>query len=134
SYYGQLARAKLGLPQLEINGAPSGRGRNVERLEIVRAAQLLYELDEGEIAIPILADMGENGDPDALIGLGEQSSRYSDARSMLLMGKAALNRGLPFDFYAYPVNGIPPFKAIGPEVERRLVYAIARRERDLTPR
>ena len=42
-----------------------------ERLEIVRAVQLLYELDEREIAIPIFADMGENGDPDALVGLGE---------------------------------------------------------------
>ncbi len=70
SYYGQLARAKLGLPQLELNGAPTGRGRGVERLEIVRAVQLLYELDESEIAIPIFADMGENGDPDALVGLG----------------------------------------------------------------
>jgi soluble lytic murein transglycosylase len=133
SYYGQLARAKLGSPQLEINGAPSGRGRNVERLEIVRAAQLLYELDEGEIAIPILADMGENGDPDALAGLGELASRYSDARGMLLMGKAALNRGLPFDFYAYPVSGIPPFKAIGPEIERSIVYAIARQESAFNP-
>ena len=133
SYYGQLARAKLGLPQLEINGAPSGRGRNVERLEIVRAAQLLYELDEGEIAIPILADMGENGDPDALAGLGELASRYADARGMLLMGKAALNRGLPFDFYAYPVSGIPPFKAIGPEIERSIVYAIARQESAFNP-
>src|SRR5437764_2505050 len=133
SYYGQLARAKLGLPQLETNGAPSGRGRNVERLEIVRAAQLPYELEEGEIAIPILADMGENGDPDALTGLGEVTSRYGDARGMLLMGKAALNRGLPFDFYAYPVNGIPPFKAIGPEIEQSIVYAIARQESAFNP-
>jgi soluble lytic murein transglycosylase len=133
SYYGQLARAKLGLPQIELNGAPSGRGRSVERLEIVRAAQLLYELDESEIAVPILADMGENGDPDALVGLGELTARYSDARGMLLMGKAALNRGLPFDFYAYPVNGIPPFKAIGPEVERSIVYAIARQESAFNP-
>jgi soluble lytic murein transglycosylase len=133
SYYGQLARAKLGLPQLEINGAPSGRGRNVERLEIVRAVQLLYELDEGEYAIPILADMGENGDPDALVGLGELTGRYSDARGMLLLGKAALNRGLPFDFYAYPVNGIPSFKPIGPEVERSIVYAIARQESAFNP-
>jgi len=133
SYYGQLARAKLGMPQLEINGAPSGRGRNVERLEIVRAVQLLYELDEGEYAIPILADMGENGDPDALAGLGELTSRHSDARGMLLMGKAALNRGLPFDFYAYPVTGIPPFKSIGPEVEKSIVYAIARQESAFNP-
>jgi soluble lytic murein transglycosylase len=133
SYYGQLARAKLGLPQIELNGVPAARGRGIERLEIVRAVQLLYELDEREIAIPIFADMGENGDPDALAGLGELASRNSDARGMLLLGKAALNRGLPFDFYAYPVMGIPPFKSIGPEVEQSIVYAITRQESAFNP-
>ena len=131
SYYGQLARAKLGLPQIELNSQPRGRG--AERLEIVRAAQLLYELDEREMAVPMLADMGENGDPEALTGLGELTQRYSDARGMLLVGKAALNRGLPFDFYAYPVNGIPQFTPIGPEVERSIVYAIARQESAFNP-
>jgi len=133
SYYGQLARAKLGLPQIQLNGVPAGRSRGIERLEIVRAAQLLFELDEREIAIPIFADMGENGDPDALTGLGELASRYSEARGMLLLGKAALNRGLPFDFYAYPVTGIPPFKSIGPEVEQSVVFAIARQESAFNP-
>jgi soluble lytic murein transglycosylase len=133
SYYGQLARAKLGLPQIELNGAPAARGRAIERLEIVRAVQLLYGLDEREIAIPIFADMGENGDPDALVGLGELASRNGDARSMLLLGKAALNRGLPFDFYAYPVMGIPPFKSIGPDVEQSIVFAIARQESAFNP-
>lgn len=128
SYYGQLARAKLGLPQIELNGAPSARGRGVERLEIVRAVALLYALDEREIAIPILADMGENGDPDAVLGLGDLAARNSDARGMLLIGKAALNRGLPFDHYAYPTVGIPSYPTIGPEVERSVVYAIARQE------
>jgi soluble lytic murein transglycosylase len=133
SYYGQLARAKLGLPQIELNDAPAARGRGIERLEIVRAVQLLYALDEREIAIPIFADMGENGDPDALVGLGELASRNGDARGMLLVGKAALNRGLPFDFYAYPVNGIPRFKSIGPDVEQSIVYAIARQESAFNP-
>ena len=133
SYYGQLARAKLGLPQIELNGVPAARSRGIERLEIVRATQLLYELDERELAVPIFADMGENGDPDALVGLGELASRYSDARNMLLVGKAALNRGLPFDFYAYPVTGIPPFKSIGPEIERSIVFAIARQESAFNP-
>lgn len=133
SYYGQLARAKLGMPQLDLNGPPSGRARGVERLEIVRAAQLLYALDEGEMALPIFGDMGENGDPDALVGLAEVASRSSDARAMLMIGKAALNRGLPFDFYAYPVTGIPPFKTIGPEVERSIVFAIARQESAFNP-
>jgi soluble lytic murein transglycosylase len=133
SYYGQLARAKLGLPQIELNGAPAARGRGIERLEIVRAVQLLYALDERDIAVPIFADMGENGDPDALVGLGELASRNGDARGMLLLGKAALNRGLPFDFYAYPVNGIPPFKSIGPEIEQSVVFAIARQESAFNP-
>ncbi len=133
SYYGQLARAKLGLPQIELNGAPAARGRGIERLEIVRAVQLLYALDEREIAIPIFADMGENGDPDALVGLGELASRNGDARGMLLVGKAALNRGLPFDFYAYPVTGIPPFRSIGPEIEQSIVFAIARQESAFNP-
>ncbi|MEA2829686.1 MAG: soluble lytic murein transglycosylase [Bradyrhizobium sp.] len=133
SYYGQLARAKLGLPQIELKGAPAARGRGIERLEIVRAVQLLYELDEREVAIPIFGDLGENGDPDALIGVGELASRNGDARGMLLLGKAALNRGLPFDFYAYPVSGIPPFKSIGPDVEQSIVFAIARQESAFNP-
>jgi soluble lytic murein transglycosylase len=128
SYYGQLARAKLGLPQLALNASLSGRSRGAERLEIVRAVQLLYDLDEGGIAIPIFADMGDNGDQDALLGLAEIAARQSDARAMLLVGKAALNRGLPFDHYAYPVNGIPPFRSIGPEVEQSVIFSIARQE------
>jgi soluble lytic murein transglycosylase len=128
SYYGQLARAKLGLPQLGLNAAPSGRGRGAERLEVARAVQLLYDLDEGEAAIPIFADMGENGDPEVLVGLAEIAGRHGDARAMLLVGKAALNRGLPFDHYAYPVTGIPSFRSIGPEVEQSVIFSIARQE------
>lgn len=134
SYYGQLARAKLGLPQIELNGTQAGSARGSERLEIVRAVQLLYDLGERETAIPIYTDMGENGDADALVGLGELALRHGDARGMLLLGKAALNRGLPFDFYAYPVMGIPPFKPIGPEVEQSIVYAIARQESAFNPK
>jgi soluble lytic murein transglycosylase len=133
SYYGQLARAKLGLPQLALNASLAGRGRGVERLEIVRAVQLLYDLDEGEIAIPVFADMGDNGDQDALLGLGEIAARHGDARAMLLVGKSALNRGLPFDHYAYPVNGVPAFRAIGPEVEPSVIFSIARQESSFNP-
>ncbi|WP_166306624.1 transglycosylase SLT domain-containing protein [Bradyrhizobium sp. 2S1] len=131
SYYGQLARAKLGLPQIELNSAPRGRG--ADRLEIVRAVALLYEIDARELAIPIFGDLGDNGDPEALAGLGELTARNGDARGMLLMGKSALNRGLPFDHYAYPVNGIPSFRQVGPEVEQSVVYAIARQESAFNP-
>jgi soluble lytic murein transglycosylase len=131
SYYGQLARARLGMPQLELNETPRARG--AERLEIVRAVQLLFDLDEREIAIPIFADVGENGDTDALIGLSELTARYGYARGMILVGKAALNRGLPFDSYAYPVTGIPSYSPIGPDVEKSIVFAIARQESMFNP-
>jgi len=114
SYYGQLARAKLGLPQLELKDTPRSRG--AERLEIVRAVQLLFDLDERDIAVPIFADVGENGDADAVLGLAEIAARHNYARGELLVGKAALNRGLPFDLHAYPTTGIPRYEAIGPEV------------------
>src|SRR5260370_256277 len=128
---GDATRRAFGVRAMRAD--PAGGRRGVERVETVRAVKLLYDLDERDIAIPIFADMGENGDPDALVGLGELASRNSDARAMLLVGKAALNRGLPFDFYAYPVNGIPPFKSIGPDVEQSIVYAIARHESAFNP-
>ncbi|HVV41522.1 MAG TPA: lytic transglycosylase domain-containing protein [Nitrobacter sp.] len=131
SYYGQLARAKLGLPQIALRSPPRVRG--AERFEIVRAVSLLYALNQRDLAVPIFADMGEHGDPEAVLGLGELAARRGDARGMLLAGKAALNRGLPFDFFAYPVNGIPPFRSIGPDVEQSIVYAIARQESAFNP-
>ncbi len=131
SYYGQLARAKLGMPQLELNEAP--RARAAERLEVVRAVQLLFELDEREIAVPIFADVGENGDPEAIIGLAELAGRYGYARGMILAGKAALNRGMPFEHYAYPVTGIPSYTPIGPDVEKSVLFAITRQESMFNP-
>lgn len=128
SYYGQLARARLGLPQIELHRTPSTHLRGVDQLEVVRAAQLLYALNERELALPILADMGENADIDVLSGLGALASRNNDTRGMLMLGKAALNRGLPFDVYAFPVSGIPHYRPIGPEVDQSIVFAIARQE------
>jgi soluble lytic murein transglycosylase len=132
SYYGQLARAKLKLPQIALNDTP-GRTRTGDRLEVVRAVELLYALDERDIAIPIFSEMGDRADMDALLALCELALRNDDARAMLIAGKAALNRGMPFDVYAYPVSGIPPYKEIGPEVEKAIVFAIARQESAFNP-
>jgi soluble lytic murein transglycosylase-like protein len=44
------------------------------------------------------------------------------------VGKSALGRGLPLEHYAFPTIGIPEYRAVGPEVEPAIVYAIARQE------
>lgn len=132
SYYGQLARAKLGLPQIALNGAPKS-GMRGERLEIVRAVGLLYAAEQGGLALPILAELGDTADAEALAALAEVAARHDDARGLLILGKDALNRGLPFEHYAFPVSGIPRYRPLGPDIERAIVYAIARQESGFNP-
>jgi soluble lytic murein transglycosylase len=133
SYYGQLARAKLNLPQLAVRDAPhAARGATYE---VVRAVEMLYAMQERDLVATMLSDLGERlDDSDALAALGEVTARNNDARNMLVLGKGALNRGYPFDHYAYPVSGIPKYELIGPEVERGLVFAIARQESAFNPK
>jgi soluble lytic murein transglycosylase len=65
---------------------------------------------------------------DGLLALCELTQRHNDARGMLLVGKAGLNRGMPLDYYAYPVIGIPPYKEFGPEVEKAIVLPLPGRK------
>jgi soluble lytic murein transglycosylase len=134
SYYGQLARGKLNLPQLGLRDAPHP-ARGSGTYEVVRAVEMLYAMQERDLVATMLSDLGERlDDSDALAALGEVTARNNDARNMLVLGKGALNRGYPFDHYAYPVSGIPKYELIGPEVERGLVFAIARQESAFNPK
>ena len=47
---------------------------------------------------------------------------------MLLLGEAALGRGLPLDYYAYPTVGLPDYRPIAPPIEQAVAYSIARQE------
>jgi soluble lytic murein transglycosylase len=132
AYYGQLARARLGHKDIVLRPAPEpppDRREVVARLEIVRAIELLYAIDERDLLAGALADLGERAlDTVALAALGDVAARHKDARAMLLLGKAALGRGLPLEHYAFPTMGIPDYHPIGPPIELAVVYAIARQE------
>ncbi len=132
AYYGQLARARLGHKDIVLRGAPevsAERRSALARSEAVRAVELLYAAGERDLVIPVVADLGDRSlDSAALAALGEVAARNKDARAMLLVGKAALARGLPLEHYAFPTIGIPDYRAIGPKVEPSIVYAIARQE------
>jgi soluble lytic murein transglycosylase len=125
-YYGQIARGRLGLPDLPLNAPPRPPAA---RSDVVRAAEMLYALDERELAAVVMADLGERGnDLGILAALGEVTARYGDARGMLLLGKGALGRGYAFDYYAYPMVGLPNYKPVGPPIEPSIAYSIARTE------
>jgi soluble lytic murein transglycosylase len=132
TYYGQLARGRLGLPDLGLRGPPSFTAHEravLSNLEIVRAANMLYALDERDMLASIFAELGESATDIAGIAiLAEAAGTHRDGRAMLLLGKGALGRGLPLDHYAYPTVGLPDYKPVAPPVDPAVVYSIARQE------
>jgi soluble lytic murein transglycosylase len=137
AYYGQLARARLGLGQLTLASPPrptAERRAALAQLETVRAAEILYAADARDLVAPMVADLAEKvQDPVELAMLAEIANTFQDARAMHLIGKAALARGLPFDYYAFPTVGIPSYRAIGPAVEPAVVFAIVKQESAFNP-
>jgi soluble lytic murein transglycosylase len=127
AYYGQLARAKLGIDEIALRPPP--QSVNVDASDALHAADILYAIGERDLGLHFVADLAEESSDAALItGLGELTARYHDARAMLMVGKTAVARGFPLDQYAFPDIGIPPYSPIGPEVDRCIVFSIARTE------
>jgi peptidoglycan lytic transglycosylase len=134
AYYGQLARAKLGLDEVTIRALPEPAAEH-RTLEMSRVFEILYGIDERDLVAGIAADLGDNAtDTAALATFASIAARHHDARATLLIGKGALRRGLPFERYAFPDFGVPDYRQIGPAVEPCVVYAIIRQESAFNPR
>src|SRR5262249_48420266 len=132
-YYGQIARAHLGMKDMVLRRPPD-HGSATQH-EVAYAAELLYAIGERDMVTTMSADLGERShDLAGLAAVGEANARNHDARAMLHVGKAALARGLPLEHFAFPTIGIPDYQAIGPQVELGVVYAIARQESTFNPR
>jgi soluble lytic murein transglycosylase len=126
AYYGQLARAELHLDAVTLREPPPAEHRP---LELGRAFEILYAVDERDLVAGMAADIADKStDGPGLAQLAAIAARHNDARTTLLIGKAALGHGLPFERYAFPDFGIPDYRQIGPQVERCVVYSIVRQE------
>lgn len=141
AYYGQLARAKLGLPRFDLRQQPppEAAGAGLAADDLVRAADMLYAIGERDQVLTFAADLAErSNDIRALVALGDLARRRRDARAMLEIGKTALARGFALDTYAFPDIGVPEHAPIGPPVERSLIFSVARTEsafdqKDISP-
>src|SRR5262249_48789064 len=138
AYYGQLARARLGLEQIASNHSPPEPGPGIAR-ELQRAADILYSIGERDLAVSFMTDVAEeSSDVTAIAALGQLTAPYNAARAWLFIGKPVLARGFAMEQYAFPDIGVPPCSAIGPQLDRCIVYSIARTEsafdqRDMSP-
>jgi soluble lytic murein transglycosylase len=134
AYYGQLARARLGLDEGTLHAVPEPPAE-LRSLEVARAFEILYAVDERDLVAAMAADLGDKAtDAAALAMLAEIATQHNDARAALLIGKAALGRGFPFEQYAFPDFGVPDFQQIGPPVERSVIYSIVRQESAFNPK
>jgi soluble lytic murein transglycosylase len=131
AYYGQLARAKLGMDVVALREPPRADPCYQPELvgKLLRAAEMLYAIGERDVVLYFAADLAEQSDDvAALSALGELTARHDDAPAMLQLGKTALARGLPVDLYAFPEIGIPRHKQIAPAIEPGMIYSVARTE------
>jgi soluble lytic murein transglycosylase len=134
AYYGQLARARLGLDEVVLRPPPSPPV-DLHNLELARVFDILYAVDARDVVASMAADLADKAnDEAALATLAEIATRHDDARTTLLIGKIALGRGLPLEHYAFPDFGVPNFQQIGPPVERCVIYSIVRQESAFNPK
>ncbi|HEY1542759.1 MAG TPA: transglycosylase SLT domain-containing protein [Xanthobacteraceae bacterium] len=133
AYYGQLARERLGLGEMALHPMPQGTPG--ERNDLVHAAALLYAIGERDLALSFSLDVAAHSDTVPVVAaLANVAQRNGDARAVLLIGKRALERGLPFEAYAFPDIGVPSYTAIGPPVDRSIIYSIVRTESEFNQR
>src|SRR5262249_23342189 len=80
AFYGQLARAKLGIAGMALRRPPeldAVQRTTIANLEVVRATDLLYAIGERDLIIPIVMDLADRAvDPAALLGLAEVTTRH----------------------------------------------------------
>ncbi len=133
AYYGQLARARMGLTDLAVLRPPPEQPPDAAG-ELVNAADLLYRIDERGLVRSFVADLAEESRSAAkLAALGQLTAQYDDAQSMVLIGRTALARGMILDKYAFPAIGVPAQGADGGRLDRCIVYSIVRTESSFDP-
>jgi soluble lytic murein transglycosylase len=126
AYYGQLARARLGLAKIDPPATPRTDGAQAD---ILRAADILYQIGEVDLALTFVSDFAETStDQATLNGLGQVTAKHHDAQAMLVLGKTALARGMPTEHYAFPKIGIPAYKAVAPDIGQPVAFSIVRTE------
>ena len=138
AYYGQLARARLGLSEIAMHSLPTQEVESANG-DLLHAVDMLYAIGELDLVLTFLNELAEtSSDVVTLNALGQLIGSYKDAQAMLILGKTALARGLALERYAFPAIGVPAFSPIAPAIDPCMVYSVVRVEsafdqRDTSP-
>ena len=133
TYYGQLARAKLGLRPVELRSVEQN-GSRVPELTVGQIVSRLYDTGYRDIAYVLCADFAKSlTDAGELEALARVVAAKGDAQTLLAIGKTAVERGYALDSHAFPVLGVPIVDPVGKPAERAMIYAVARQESAFAP-
>ena len=134
TYYGQLARAKLGQSDVTVPPGPKGSVQAIARNLGVQGVAALYSADERALAVALINDLAYSlPDASALDALADLTTAYGDANATLTISKIATQRSLVLGQHAFPVFGIPQKALDASPIEQAFVYAITRQESAFDP-
>ncbi len=137
-YYGQLARELIGLgttPE-EINGGQASPAAiaKVRNDEVVRAMRMFAQVsNKNQLNIFLWSLANRFNSVDELNAAANEVQTIAGTSWSLRMAKAASQRGLDIDSWAYPVRGLPNWSQVGKPVEKSLVFALSRQESEFDP-
>ena len=133
TYYGQLARGKLGLITLPIRSI-SNEAKGEDREDAIKVIELLYAAGEKELAAPLVIEAARHlADETQVAALASLVAKQRDAHLSLNFGKIASQRGMPIDELAFPNYGVPAFEPLQNSAAPSVVYSVARQESAFEP-
>jgi soluble lytic murein transglycosylase len=133
TYYGQLARAKLGLITLPIRSI-SNEAKGDDREDAIKVIELLYAAGEKDLAAPLVIEAARHlADETQVAALASLVAKQRDAHLSLNFGKTVSLRGMPIDELAFPDYGVPAFVPLQNSAAPPVVYSVARQESAFEP-
>jgi soluble lytic murein transglycosylase len=132
TFYGQLAREKLGMATtgLERTPRPSALDRiRFTKRELVQVVRLLAAAGHADLADPFFATLGETVDTPGEVALVMSlARRIGRTHAGIRAAAIAEERGVRVAALPAPFVGVPAELHPPKEVDRALVYAVARQE------
>jgi peptidoglycan lytic transglycosylase len=129
TYYGQLARARLGIKTFTLRDMPAPAAYGAARDEAVRIVELFFTIHERELAMSLASSTAQHlTDPAQIAALANVMLAQHDAHDCLVIGKLLAQRGITIDALTFPTYGIPAYTPAENSAPPALVYAIARQE------
>jgi len=130
SYYGQLARYRLGTTDVAMRALPAWQDSVVQfdARQLVRAARLLAANGKLKMAEPLVSRLVyQVSDAGEMLLVARLAQSINAHQLAILMADVANRKDVALDLFNYPRDGIPAGVRLA-KVDPAAIYAIARQE------